>query len=53
MKLAFEVELYYDFASHYQKLDEKFYYFDYPVGSVGFLFKNSQDAEIMKLKIQT
>lgn len=39
MKLAFEVELYYDFASHYQKLDDKFYYFDYPVGNVGLLFR--------------
>jgi hypothetical protein len=40
MRLAFEVELYYDFYAHYQKLDDKFYYFDYPVGSVGLLFRS-------------
>lgn len=52
MKLAFEVELYYDFATYYQKLDDKFYYFDYPVGRIGFLFRNKEDADIMQLKIK-
>ncbi len=53
LKLAFEVELYYDFANHYTKLDDKFYYFDYPVGTVGFLFRTKEEAEIMLSKIKT
>ena len=47
------MELYYDFANHYQKLDDKFYYFDYPVGSVGLLFRNKEEADIMALKIKS
>lgn len=53
MKLAFEVELYYNFANHYLKLDDKFYYFDYPVGTVGLLFRTKEDADIMLGKIRS
>lgn len=53
MKLAFEVELYCDFANNYMKLDDKFYYFDYPVGIVGLLYRSKEDADIMLNKIRT
>lgn len=52
LKLTFEVELYYGFANHYTKLDDKFYYFDYPVGTIGFLFRTKEEADIMLMKIK-
>jgi hypothetical protein len=52
MKLAFEIEMYYDFASHYTKLDDKFYCFDYPVGTIGLLFNTKEDADVMLVKIR-
>lgn len=53
MKLVFEVELYYGFANHYMKLDDKFYYFDYPVGTVGFLFRTKEEADIMLARVKS
>lgn len=53
MKLAFEIELYCNFASHYKKLDDKFYFFDYPMGTIGLLFRTKEEAEIMFGKIKT
>ena len=51
--IVFEVELYYGFAKHYKMISSTFYTFEYPRGMIGLLFRNKDEAELMKVKIQT
>lgn len=51
LSLAFEVEVYYGFQKFYRSLTDTLYMFDYPKGSIAFQFRNSTEAELMKMKI--
>lgn len=51
LSLSFEVEIYYGFQKCYRAITDTLYMFEYPKGSIAFLFRNQQEAEIMKLKI--
>lgn len=51
--MVFEVELYYGFISNYRMVTSTFYIFEYPRGIIGFLFKNKEDGDMMKVKLQS
>lgn len=51
--MVFEVELYYGFSQNYKMLNSTFYTFEYPRGLIGIMYRNKDDADIMKLKINS
>lgn len=51
--MVFEIELYYGFSQHYKMQNTTFYTFEYPRGVIGILYRNKDDADIMKLKINS
>ena len=51
LALSFEVEIYYGFQKCYRALTDTLYMFEYPKGSIAFLFRNVGEAELMRVKI--
>ena len=53
LNMVFEVELYYGFYENYKMVSNNFYTFEYPRGLIGIMYRNQDDADIMKLKIKS
>lgn len=53
LTMVFEVELYYGFYENYKAVSDTFYTFEYPRGLIGLLYKDKDDADIMKIKIKS
>ena len=47
----FELEVYNNFKSYYQELDETFHCFEYNEGFIGFQFLSAEDAKMFKIII--